>query len=145
LVVKHVPDYDLCALANEKAGFGRALSSRAAGNQSNFAFEPIHRICLVGLSSQLSVILGRKRFVKGPHRPAIYERNSSSVFQLGCVEALGEPIVDLSDHRRLASNSRIAASTIEDKDLTRCAGARLAPFLRTCFTDESIPGLFSMD
>src|ERR1019366_9583185 len=87
----------------KRRGFGRALSSRAAGNQSNFAFEPIRRICLVGLSFPLSVILGRTRFLKGPHRPAIYERSSSSVFQLGCVEALGEPIVDLSDHRRLAT------------------------------------------
>ena len=83
LVIEHIPDHDLGALANEKAGFSSTLPSRAAGNQSNFAFESIHRICLVGLSFQLSVILGRKRFVKGPHRPAIYERNSSVAFQLG--------------------------------------------------------------
>ena len=45
LVVEHIPDHDLgAALANKKAGFGSALSSRAAGNQSNFAFESIHRI-----------------------------------------------------------------------------------------------------
>ena len=50
LVVEHVPDHDLGARANEKAGFSSALSSRAAGNQSNFAFEPIHGVCLVGLS-----------------------------------------------------------------------------------------------
>src|SRR5580704_891401 len=47
LVVEHVSDHDLGAFANEKAGFSSALSSRAARNQSNFAFEPIHRICLV--------------------------------------------------------------------------------------------------
>src|ERR1700677_950271 len=47
LVVEHVSDHDLGALANEKAGFSSALSSRAARDQSNFAFEPIHRICLV--------------------------------------------------------------------------------------------------
>jgi hypothetical protein len=63
LVVKHVPDHDLCALTKEKARFGSALSSRAAGDQSNFAFEPIHEICLVGLSFQSDVILVRKHFI----------------------------------------------------------------------------------
>jgi len=42
-----VPDHDLGAFVIEKAGLSSALSSGAAGNQSNFAFEPIHRICLV--------------------------------------------------------------------------------------------------
>src|SRR5260370_38361470 len=63
LVVEHVPDHDLSALADEKAGFSSALSSRAGGNQSNFAFEPIHGICLVGLYFQLDTVLVRKHFI----------------------------------------------------------------------------------
>ena len=49
LVVEHVADNDLGAFADEEAGFGSALSSRTAGNQRDFTFESIHRICLAGL------------------------------------------------------------------------------------------------
>ena len=51
------PITTLAPSPTKKARFGSALSSRTAGNQSNFAFEPIHRNCLVRLSLQLEVTI----------------------------------------------------------------------------------------
>jgi hypothetical protein len=51
LVVEHVADNDLGAFSDEEASFGSPLSSRTAGNQRNFTFESIHRICLANLWS----------------------------------------------------------------------------------------------
>ena len=54
LVVEDVADNDLRAFAHEEAGFGSALPSRTAGNQSNLAFESIHAICLMVFFDVLS-------------------------------------------------------------------------------------------
>jgi hypothetical protein len=67
------------------------LASCAAGNQSNFAFEPIHGIsCFLGLN----LIIVGKRFINGVPEPTIihggqFFEQCLGVFQVGSVEVLG--------------------------------------------------------